>query len=220
MKNKILYHIFSSLFVRRLVNSFCEVVDGVCGIFSLGFWHPNISMNWLTFSTLKEMELQKIIADDNPPTVEKTTLTRERFIATYNVEVPQDNITKQEQVKKKGLKFRAIDDSGHSVTIEVQGNGLVKEGEWDLIHYYWDLDGENVRDFLANLGWVLKDEISCYAMNNAFACQYSTGDGENKRFTKLYADNCKKHFGWEIIYGDNKNPIGHKNLDGKLVRWS
>lgn len=72
MKNKILYHIFSSLLVRRLVNAFCEVVDGVCGIFSLGFWHPNTSMNWLTFSTLKEIELKKRIEvlktqNDNTP---------------------------------------------------------------------------------------------------------------------------------------------------------
>lgn len=71
MKNKILY-ILSSLFVRRFINSFCEVLDGVCGIFSLGFWHPNTSMNWLTFSTLKEIELKKRIEvlktqNDNTP---------------------------------------------------------------------------------------------------------------------------------------------------------
>lgn len=97
--------------------------------------------------------------------------------------------------------------------------GRTYNGElWQLFHSE-KLNGRFFRDVLTALGFTIKDELESGTYFGDSYCLRSIGDGSKKKFRREYAEKVKQHFGWDVVYDDNNNPIGNKLADGNINYW-
>ncbi len=45
--------------LRNIPTAFLGIIDGLCGILTLGYWMPNLTFNWIAFVSLSGLNYCK-----------------------------------------------------------------------------------------------------------------------------------------------------------------